>query len=63
MFEDPAEPERIVPDDPNDDYLVALALVSGATHLVTRDSHFDGVRVEGLVIVTPGRLVRSLEGL
>lgn len=60
MFEDPVDPPRVVPDDPNDDYLVALAIESGADYLVTRDKHFEGVRIEGVRIITPGRLVRAL---
>ncbi len=59
-LEDPADPPRIVPADPNDDYLVALAIESGAEFFVTRDHHFDGVEVKGLRIITPGRLLRVL---
>ena len=58
---DPVEPDRVVPDDPNDDYLVALALEAEAEYLVTRDRHFEKVRVKGLSIITPGRLVRLLD--
>jgi predicted nucleic acid-binding protein len=60
MFDDPHDPPRAVPGDPNDDYLVALAIDSGGTYLATRDKHFEGVRVEGVRIVTPGRLIRLL---
>ncbi len=59
-FEDPADPPRVVPGDRNDDYLVALALTSGADFFVTRDHHFDNVRAKRLRIRTPGRLVREL---
>lgn len=59
-FRDPAGPPRVVPDDPNDDYLVALAIEAGAEYLVTRDKHFEGVRIKGVRIITPGRLLREL---
>lgn len=60
LFEDPADPPRVVPDDPNDDYLVALALEAEADALVTRDRHFDKVRVEGLRIVAARQMLRRL---
>ena len=60
VFEDPAEPPRVVPDDPNDDYLVALALGAGADALVTRDRHFEKVRVRGLPIIGARQLLRRL---
>ena len=51
MLDDPKDPLRVVPDDPKDDYWVALAIGSGT--LVTRDRHFDKVTVEDLRIITP----------
>lgn len=51
MTPDPRNPPRVVPDDPNDDYLVALARDTGI--LVTRDRHFEQVAVEGLRILGP----------
>jgi predicted nucleic acid-binding protein len=59
-FDDPVDPPRVVPGDPNDDYLIALALSSGVEFFVTRDRHFDKVRIEGVKIRTPGRLLREL---
>ncbi len=50
MLEDPKDPLRVVPDDPKDDYLVALAIESGT--LVTRDRHLDKAIVEGVRIIT-----------
>lgn len=60
MFPDPTDPPRAVPGDPNDDYLVALTIESEADCLVTRDKHFDGVRIKGVRITTPGRLLKAL---
>jgi len=57
---DPLHPPRVVPDDPSDDYLVALALGAGADALVTRDHHFDGVRVAHLDILSPSRFLGRL---
>ena len=57
---DPVDPPRVVPDDPNDDYLAALALASDAEALVTRDQHFEKVKIAGVDILTPGRFLRRL---
>lgn len=62
LFEDPIDPPRIVPDDPNDDDLVALARAAHAEALVTRDRHFRKVAVEGLPILGPSELVRRVRG-
>jgi trehalose 6-phosphate phosphatase len=62
-LDDPVDPPRAVPSDPNDDYLVALALDAGADILVTRDAHFDEVRSKELTIMTPGRFVRRITEL
>jgi predicted nucleic acid-binding protein len=48
LFDYPRDPPRVVPDDPNDDYLVALALAAQADFLVNRDRHFEQVRHRGL---------------
>lgn len=61
LVEDAMDPPRVVPKDENDDYLVALVLDSGAEFLVTRDQHFDDVRVEGVRIITPGRFLRAFD--
>jgi predicted nucleic acid-binding protein len=58
-FEDPVDPPRAIPLDPNDDYLVVLALESGADVLITRDQHFEDVSVSGLRIITPSRFLRQ----
>ena len=59
---DPVDPTRIVPQDPGDDYLIALALENDADALVRRDRHFDGVSVTGLRILHPGQLLEELTG-
>ena len=61
-FEDPIDPPRVVADDPNDDYLVAVAIEASADHFVTRDRHFDKVQVEGLTIVPPRHALKIIEG-
>lgn len=54
MTADPVDPPRIVPDDPGDDYLIALADAAHADVLVTRDRHLSKVRPsEGLEIISP----------
>jgi predicted nucleic acid-binding protein len=57
MVDDPLDPQRAVPDDPNDDYLVAVARFTQSGILVTRDRHFEKVAIEGL------RIVNSREAL
>jgi putative PIN family toxin of toxin-antitoxin system len=59
---DPIDPPRLVPADAGDDYLIQLAKDSGADALVTRDHHFDGIRVPGLEILPPRAIVPRLGG-
>lgn len=49
------EPERMVPDDPKDDYLVALAIESGADYLVSGDPHLaaSSLRQGAVPVLTP----------
>lgn len=61
FVEDPADPPRVVPDDPNDDYLVAITLATGSGLLVTRDRHFEKVEVTGLRIIGPRDALRLLD--
>ena len=50
---EPARTPRVVPDDPEDDKLVAVALAAGAA-LVTNDAHLLAVAGhEGLEVVRP----------
>lgn len=60
LLEEPVDPPRVVPDDPKDDYLVALATAAGADALVTRDRHFEKVKVKDLPILTPREMVRRV---
>jgi predicted nucleic acid-binding protein len=59
-FPDPIDPPRVVPDDPNDDYLVAVALGANAEALVTRDRHFEKVHVRGLSILSARQMINRL---
>lgn len=53
---EPAETPRVVPDDPDDDKLVAVALAAGAV-LVTNDAHLLAVvGHQGLQVVRPADL-------
>lgn len=60
MVGDPRDPPREVPDDPNDDYLVALVQESDSGILVTRDRHFNKVKVDGVQISNPGEALKLL---
>ena len=56
------EPERVVADDPKDDYLVALARESGADCVVSGDPHLNGLEGEGLpAVLTPRAFWERLE--
>ena len=58
---DPVDPPRRIPNDPGDDYLVALALENEADVLVTRDGHFKGLAINRLRIEFPGVFLAALE--
>ena len=57
---DPVDPPRMVPADSGDDYLIQLAIESGAAALVTRDHHFDGIVVGRLEILPPRAILPRL---
>jgi len=59
---DPTDPPRVVPGDPGDDYLVALAVRNDADALVRRDRHFDGLSVAGLRTLYPGEFLKEVTG-
>ena len=62
MMDDPPDPPRVVPEDPGDDYLIALAQQAAADYLVTRDQHFRDLRVEGVPILSPRSFLDVLQG-
>lgn len=55
---------RTVPGDPKDDYLVALARVSGAGYLVSGDPHLAAALPGGgtVSVLTPRQFSEILEG-
>ena len=57
------EIERMVPGDPKDDYLVALARVSGADYLVSGDPHLTAASLDDatVTVLTPRRFSEMLE--
>lgn len=56
------EISRVVPKDPKDDYLVALAYASEADHLVSGDPHLAEVEGEAAIsVLTPRRFGELLE--
>ena len=61
MFADPADPPRIC-RDPDDDYLVALAIVCDADALVTGDDDLLAVEPHhaGIDVLTPRQLTDRL---
>jgi predicted nucleic acid-binding protein len=63
MFDDPEDPPRVVPDDPRDDYLVALAEAAGAEALVIGNRHFEKVNIKGIPILSPREFLWSLNFL
>jgi len=60
---EPVETPRVVPDDPDDDKLVAAALAGFADAIVTNDHHLLGLHPYGqLRIVRPAEFVRQWLG-
>ena len=57
------EIERMVPGDPKDDYLVALARASGADYLVSGDPHLTSAALDEatVTVLTPRRFSEMLE--
>jgi putative PIN family toxin of toxin-antitoxin system len=58
LAEDPPDPAPVSSPDPDDDYLLALA-ISRRAFLVTGDQHLLGLR-EDLPILTPAEFVNKL---
>jgi len=56
---EPQQTPRVVPDDPEDDKLVAVAVAAGAAALITNDRHLLTLDPHGPVrIVRPAEFVR-----
>jgi len=61
QFDDPKNPPRRVPDDPSDDYLIELAVISQAPVLVSRDRHLERAQIPaGLELVGPAAFADGL---
>ena len=60
LADDPAEPPAMRSPDPDDDYLLALA-ISRQAFLVTGDQHLLGMRAD-LPILTPAQFLLELHG-
>lgn len=58
---EPAAVPRVVPDDPEDDKLVALAVAAKVDALVTSDDHLLSLHpYDGIPILTPGEVLRQV---
>lgn len=62
LIDDPP-PERHVPSDPEDDYLVALALAAGAHAIVTDDTALFALDINRPRILMPRDFLTALEGI
>jgi len=60
LVEDPP-PARRVPSDPDDDYLVALALAGDAHAIVTGDAALLGLDLDQLRILNPRAFLTAIE--
>lgn len=62
VVDDPVAVER-VSRDPDDDYLVALARISGASVLVSGDDDLQSIDAADPPIVSPRRFLTTIESL
>ena len=58
---DPAESPRLVPDDPDDDYLIAIARAGGAHLLISGDRHLLEAAIPKPRVVTARALLSFLD--
>lgn len=60
----PEDIEPVIPADPDDDLIVACAVVGEATHIVTYDPHFEtlGGEYKGIEIVDGLTFLRRVRG-
>jgi putative PIN family toxin of toxin-antitoxin system len=61
LVDGPPEGADPITDDPDDDFLVLLAEVAGADVLVSGDPDLTTVQRPGVVVMTPRRLLESLD--
>lgn len=61
MLVEDAAPAEGATDDPDDDYLIALGLASGADAIVSGDRHVLAAASESLPVWTPRALVDRLD--
>lgn len=57
---DPHPVSGLVPDDPEDDYLVALARETGVEYLLASDQHLLELKAPRPPVMTPAALVAEL---
>src|SRR5207302_586931 len=60
---DPDPQEGLVPNDPEDAYLVALARETGAEYVLSSDRHLVALHPARPPVITPSLLVGELERL
>jgi putative PIN family toxin of toxin-antitoxin system len=60
----PGDIEPVIPDDPDDDLIVACAVAGEATHIVTYDPHFEvlGGEHKGIEVVDGLAFLRLVRG-
>lgn len=60
----PADVPRVVPNDADDDHVLACALAAQADLIVSGDKHLLGLsgHYQGIVIVTPAQAVQRIAG-
>jgi putative PIN family toxin of toxin-antitoxin system len=58
---DPYPVTGLVPDDPDDDYLVALARETGVDYVLASDQHLLKLEAPRPPVITPAALVAELE--
>jgi len=60
---DPVRVHGLVPDDPDDDFLFALAREAGVDFVLSSDQHLTELSSPRPPVITPARLVAELERL
>ena len=60
---DPVRVQGLVPDDPDDEFLFALAREAGVDYVLSSDQHLTALRSPRPPVITPARLVAELKRL